>query len=66
MAAGQGITIKAEKENISGPGAGVDNAAWFAAMQQWRTQQKAAIGYDGAQYDRPELRWTQRSLSSRR
>lgn len=36
--------------------------AWLQAMQQWRNTQRASMGYDDAQYRRPELRWTQRDF----
>ena len=34
-------------------------APWLAAMQTWRSTRLAQIGYDDADYRRPELRWTQ-------
>lgn len=36
--------------------------AWLQAMQNWRNSQRASMGYDDAQYRRPELRWTQRDF----
>ena len=36
--------------------------AWLADIQNWRAEHLARIGYDGSQYDRPELKWTQSSF----
>ena len=38
------------------------HAAWLQAMQRWRSEQHQRLGYDDAQYRRPELQWTQRSF----
>ena len=38
------------------------HAPWLAAMRSWRAERLAGIGYDDAQYRRPELRWTQRDF----
>lgn len=35
---------------------------WLEAMRSWRAEQLGKIGYDDAQYRRPELRWTQRDF----
>ena len=39
-----------------------DYDAWFKEMDRWRRDQLAAIGYNGAEYDRLELKWTQRNF----
>ncbi|MDE3181090.1 MAG: SUMF1/EgtB/PvdO family nonheme iron enzyme, partial [Acidobacteriota bacterium] len=36
--------------------------AWLNDVRHWRTEHLIRIGYDGAQYDRPELKWTQKSF----
>src|SRR5215831_20314049 len=36
--------------------------AWLADLQHWRHEQLIRMGYDGAQYERPELKWTQSSF----
>ncbi len=59
---GEGVRLETPGEVIHGPGAREDNAAWLRAMQQWRRQRRAEIGYDGSQYGRPELAWAQRSF----
>ena len=37
--------------------------AWRDALLRWRDEARARIGYDGAAYEHPELRWTQRCFS---
>ena len=53
--------VHAAGELINGPADPGDFAAWFAGMKRWRAEQLKRIGYDGAEYDRPELKWTQSS-----
>jgi formylglycine-generating enzyme required for sulfatase activity len=47
---------------IEGPSQPQDFARWFTDMQRWRHEQLVRIGYDGAEYDRPALKWTQSSF----
>jgi len=35
---------------------------WLAYIKTWRREHLVRMGYDGAQYDRPELKWTQSSF----
>src|SRR5512146_2031602 len=35
---------------------------WLTYLQSWRREHWVRMGYDGAQYDRPELKWTQSSF----
>src|ERR1039457_4385590 len=37
-------------------------ADWLADIRHWRMEHLIRMGYDGSQYDRPELRWTQSSF----
>jgi len=37
-------------------------AAWLSDLRNWRREHLVRIGYDGAEYDRPELQWTQSSF----
>jgi iron(II)-dependent oxidoreductase len=37
-------------------------AAWLADIQHWRAETRLRTGYDGSQYTRPELLWTQTSF----
>src|SRR5215831_19107907 len=36
--------------------------AWLRDLEHWRHEELIRIGYDGSQYDRPELKWTQSSF----
>jgi len=49
-------------EVIAGPAADVDTSTWLEQMQSWRQERRAAIRYQGFEYARPELAWTQRSF----
>ena len=33
--------------------------SWLADMKQWRELKLAEMNYNGAEYDRPELKWCQ-------
>jgi len=35
---------------------------WLEYIQTWRREHLVRMGYDGAQYDRPELKWAQSSF----
>ncbi len=36
--------------------------AWLADLRHWRHERLIRMGYDGSEYSRPELRWTQSSF----
>ena len=43
----------------------ISNAAWkdwLDEIDHWRKERLIRIGYEGSQYDRPELKWTQRAF----
>jgi formylglycine-generating enzyme required for sulfatase activity len=48
---------------FSGPEQPGDAAAWLEGLKAWRTDRRTRLRYDGAQYDRPELEWTQHVFS---
>jgi gamma-glutamyl hercynylcysteine S-oxide synthase len=48
-------------ETLLGPKSPRERTAWLAAMRGWRETERARIGYTPAQYERPELAWTQHS-----
>ena len=52
-------------EEIFFPGtAGSGEAeAWRAGLKAWRADRTIRLRYDGSQYDRPELAWTQQVFS---
>jgi len=56
--------LKIAHEYIPGP-IQKNNAViktWLTDMKQWRNLRLAENKYDGAQYDRPELKWCQRAF----
>jgi iron(II)-dependent oxidoreductase len=48
---------------FAGPEQPADAAAWLEGLKGWRTDRRTRLRYDGAQYDRPELEWTQHVFS---
>jgi formylglycine-generating enzyme required for sulfatase activity len=54
-----GYQLQFDNVQIVGPDKPSDTAAWLAAVQQWRADQRSAIGYDDSNYNRPELAWAQ-------
>ena len=47
---------------IEGPSKPEEFGRWIADMRRWRHEQLVRIGYDGSEYDRLELKWTQSSF----
>jgi hypothetical protein len=47
---------------MDGPVQPQDFAKWLTDMKRWRHEQRVRIGYDGSEYDRPALKWTQSSF----
>jgi len=39
-----------------------DYGPWLADLQHWRREYLVRIGHDGSEYERPELKWTQRNF----
>ncbi|HTT65506.1 MAG TPA: formylglycine-generating enzyme family protein [Bryobacteraceae bacterium] len=39
-----------------------EHAAWLSDLQKWRHERLIRMGYDDAEYRRPELLWTQRNF----
>jgi formylglycine-generating enzyme required for sulfatase activity len=59
LACAQDSTVRVDGSLIEGPRTPSDFPQWIAAMKRWRHEQRIRIGYNGAEYDRPELKWTQ-------
>ena len=57
----QNPPVHAAGELIDGPPGPAEFPAWNAGMKRWRMEWLKRIGYDGSEYDRPELKWTQSS-----
>jgi len=47
---------------IPGPPTPADAAAWLADLKSWRYETLIRLGYNDAQYERAELKWTQQSF----
>lgn len=47
---------------IPGPASPADSQAWLADVQHWRTERLVRMGYNGANYSRPEFNWTQHNF----
>jgi formylglycine-generating enzyme required for sulfatase activity len=48
---------------FSGPASPSDHSGWLEGLKAWRRDRRTLLRYDGAQFDRPDLRWTQRIFS---
>jgi iron(II)-dependent oxidoreductase len=48
---------------FAGPQDPADAQAWRAGLKVWRTERLIRMRYDGSQYERPELAWTQKVVS---
>ena len=54
--------VKADREVLLGPQSKEEAPAWLAEMRHWREERLGKMHYSGAEYERPELKWTQRSF----
>ena len=61
-ALGQDVSLKMTHETVLGPQEPGESPAWLAEMRRWRTETLANLRYNGSEYDRPELKWTQSSF----
>lgn len=48
-----------QDEQIPGPVPCSGQQDWLKDIQHWRDERRIRIGYDGSEYNRPELLWTQ-------
>jgi len=56
------LTMKGLWERGSKPCSQTEHEAWLADITHWRAERRIRIGYDGARYDLPALKWTQSSF----
>ncbi len=56
------LTLKAAWEDNSMACPPNTHEAWLKDLTHWRNERRIRIGYDGARYDMPALRWTQSSF----
>ncbi len=48
---------------FSGPGSAAEQSGWLEGLKAWRRDRRTLLRYDGAQYERSDLQWTQRIFS---
>ena len=58
----QDTQYPAQNGMIPGPARPADFPAWLADLQHWREESRIRLGYDGSEYSRPDLKWTQTSF----
>jgi len=56
------LTMKGLWEGGSKPCSQTEHDAWLADITHWRMERRIRVGYDGARYDLPALKWTQSSF----
>src|ERR1035437_10330784 len=56
------LPFKMTHETNLGPQTPDEFPTWLAGIKRWRVNQLAKMDYNGAEYDRPELKWTQSSF----
>lgn len=48
---------------FAGPDSPSDQPSWFAGLKKWRANRATLLRYDGSQFERPDLEWTQHVFS---
>jgi formylglycine-generating enzyme required for sulfatase activity len=48
---------------LAGPKNSAEFSDWLAGLKKWRDERRNQLRYDGSQYDRADLAWTQRVFS---
>jgi formylglycine-generating enzyme required for sulfatase activity len=48
---------------FSGPASSADQPAWLDGLKSWRNDRRTLLRYNPAQYERPDLEWTQHIFS---
>lgn len=59
---GQDTAYPPQDAQIPGPSSPSDFPAWLADLKHWRSERLVRMGYDGANYGRPALQWTQHNF----
>lgn len=60
--AAQDSKYRPQGQEIPGPPRPGEFQNWLSDIRHWRHERLLRIGYDGSQYARPELKWTQSSF----
>jgi formylglycine-generating enzyme required for sulfatase activity len=60
--AAQDPAVRPEGYHFAGPDTPAQFPSWIADMKRWRLEYLKRIGYNGSEYERPELKWTQSSF----
>jgi len=55
----QDTVYRPDGETLPGPPSPAAFREWLADIVHWRNERLIRMGYDGAQYQRPELKWSQ-------
>ena len=58
----QDTNYRPSGEQLPGPPSPARFSDWLAEISRWRDEYRIRIGYSGSEYDRPELKWTQRNF----
>src|SRR5215469_14982943 len=61
-AGGQDTAYPPVDAQIPGPASPAAFSSWLADVKHWREERLVRMGYDGRNYARPELQWTQRNF----
>src|ERR1700733_14222523 len=48
---------------FSGPASRSDQPNWLEGLKSWRRDRRTLLRYNGSEYNRPDLQWTQRIFS---
>lgn len=48
---------------FSGPSSPADRSGWLEGLRAWRKERATLLRYNAAQYERPDLAWTQNTFS---
>ena len=59
---GQDTKYAPQNEEIPGPPTPAQFSSWLADIQHWRRERLIRVGYSGSEYDRAEMKWTQKSF----
>jgi iron(II)-dependent oxidoreductase len=62
QAFGQDTAYPPQDAQIPGPASAADRSAWLADLRHWRNERLVRMGWDGSNYERPELQWTQHNF----